>query len=308
MKTQDFVNHLFVEYEDGPELRDFKEEILSNLEARIASLAAKGLDEKAAFERAAGELGDISALADQISLKKKQEVLQDAYLGIRKYLKPGRVALYVLSGAFVLLGVVIALVVYLTGKEQSALEAFWEPNKRIVGALGVLVAFIPLAVAAFTCLGLTQETASRYPHSPKRGAWYGLAAYVLSFGIILSPLSYFTAGRGLMEAAAVLIPFFIPGLSLLIFLVLTEKDTRKPWVRACEEKEARANREKLRDPVTTARFGAISAALWTFALGFFFLLGFLAGFQFSWLVFIFATAVQLTIHGLMMKSAAGDKE
>jgi hypothetical protein len=308
MKTQDFVNHLFAEYEDGPELRDFKEELLSNLEARIASLAARGLEEKAAFEKAAGELGDISALADQLSLKKKQEVLQDAYLGIRKYLKPGRVALYVLSGAFFLLGLVTALVVFLTGEEQSALEAFWEPNKRIVEALGVLLAFVPLAVGAFSFLGLTQETASRYPRSPKRGAWYGLAACVLSFGIILSPLSYFAVDRGLMEAAAVLIPFFIPGLSLLIFLVLTEKDARKPWVRACEEKEARENREKPRDPVAAARFGAISAALWTFALGFFFLLGFLAGFRFSWLAFIFAAAVQLTIHGLMMKSAAGNKE
>jgi hypothetical protein len=306
METQDFVNRLFSEYEESPELRDFKEELLSNLEARIASLGAKGLDPGAAFEKAAGELGDISALADQISLKKKQEVFQDAYLGIRKYLKPLRVALYVFSGTAFVLGLVIALVVYLTGEEQSALEAFWEPNKKIVGALGVLLSFIPPAVAAFTVLGLTQETASRNPLSLKRGAWYALASAVLSFGIILSPLVYFAAGRGLMEAAGVLIPFVIPGLALLIFLILTERDTRKPWIRALYEKEARANLELFSDPFTAARFGVVSGALWIFALGFFFLLGFLAGFQFSWLVFIFAVALQLVIQGVMMKGGPGD--
>jgi hypothetical protein len=301
METQDFIDRLFSEYEESPELRDFKEELLSNLEARIASLKARGLDGGAAFEKAAGELGDISALADQISLKKKQEILQDAYLGIRKYLKPGRVALYVLSGALLVLGLVTAVMIYLTGEEQSALEAFWEPNKRTVAALGVLLAFVPPSAAAFAFLGFTQETASRTPLSKKRGAWYALAAAILGFGIILSPLTYFATDQRLTEAVATLIPFAIPGLGLLIFLILTEKDARKPWARAQYEKEARANRELFSDPVAAARFNLASAALWTFAVGFFFLLGFLAGFQFSWLVFIFAIAMQLAIQGLMMK-------
>jgi ABC-type glycerol-3-phosphate transport system permease component len=305
METQDFVDRLFSEYEESPELRDFKEELLSNLEARIASLAAKGLDEGAAFEKAAGELGDISALADQISLKKKQEVLQDAYLGIRKYLKPLRVAWYVLSGAWLVLGLVIALIVYLTGEEQSALEAFWEPNKRIISFLGVLVGTVPLSAAAFTFLGFTQETASRNPLSPKRAAWYVLAAAALGFGIFLVPLTYFATDRGLMEAAAALIPFAIPGLGLLIFLILTEKDTRKPWVRAQYEREARAYRKIFNDPLAAARFGMVSGALWIFALGLFLLLGFLAGFQFSWLVFVFAVAIQLAILGLMMGVRGG---
>jgi hypothetical protein len=301
MKTQDFVNRLFSEYEESPALRDFKEELLSNLEARIASLTGKGLDEGAAFEKATGELGDISALADQISLKKKQEVLQEVYLGLRKYLRPGRVAWYVLSGAWLVLGIVIALLVYLTGEEQSALEAFWEPYKRGTEFFGVLVAFIPPAAGVLTFLGVTQETAGRNPLSPKRGFWYALAALVLSFGIILSPLTYLATGRGLMEALAALIPCAIPGLGLLIFLILTERDTRKPWVRALYEKEAQANREFLSDPVTAARFGMISGALWIFAAGLFLLLGFLAGFRFSWLVFVFAVAVQLAIQGLMIK-------
>jgi hypothetical protein len=306
MNTKTFVDQLFLEYEETGELRDFKEELLSNLEARIASLAAKGLDTQAAFEKASAELGDISALADQISLRKKQDVIQDAYMGIKTYLKPGRVALYVIAGAGVIFGAVTALVVYFTGKDQSALEAFWEPNKKITGALGVLLAFIPAAAAVFVFLGLTQETASRNPLSKKRGLWYALGAAVLVFGLILSPLTYFSTDRGLMEAAAVLIPFCIPGLALLIFLSLTEKDTRKPWARARYEKEARASRELWNDPAAAARFGMAAGAIWIGAAGLFVLLGFLAGFHLSWLAFVFAAAIQLAVQSLMMKKPAPD--
>lgn len=301
MDTKNFVDRLFSEYEETAELRDFKEELLSNLDARIASLITRGLDKKDAFEKASGELGDISALADQISLRKKQEIFQDAYMGMRVYLKPPRVAFYVIAGAWVILGAVIALVVYFTGEEQSALEAFWEPNKRLTGALGVLLAFISPSAAAFTFLGVTQETTSRYPLSKKRGAWYALAAWALCFGVILFPLTYFATDRGLMEATATLIPFFIPGLALLIFLRLTEKDYLKPWARARYEKEARINREMWSDPLVAARFGMVSGAIWIFAAGLFILLGFLIGFHLSWLIFVFAVAIQLAAQSMMMK-------
>jgi uncharacterized membrane protein YbhN (UPF0104 family) len=302
MDTKSYIDSLFSGYEETGTLRDFKEELQSNLDDRVKSLMDKGADEKAAFDKAARELGDISVLADQISLRKKQEIFEDAYMGVRNYLKPLRVGLYVAAGACFIMGIVIALTVYFTGEDQSAFDAFWEPNKKLVGALGVLMVFIPLSAAAFTFLGITQETASRYPRPVKRGLWYVLATAALSAGTVLFPLTYFAADRGLMEAVATLIPFIIPGLSLLIFLVLTEKDYRKPWAKERFEKEARASREMWRDPVTAARFGMASGAIWIFAIGFFLLFGFSMGFHVSWLVFIFAVAVQLLVQTLMIKN------
>jgi hypothetical protein len=305
MDTKVYIDSLFTGYEETGALRDFKEELQSNLEDRIAHLIARGMNEGEAFEKASGELGDISALADQISLRKKQEIFQDAYMGVRKYLGPGRVAVYVSAGALVILGAVIALLAYFTGENQSALEAFWEPNKKLVSALGVLLVFIPPAAAALSFLGLTQETASRYPCSRKRGAWYALAAAALCAGAIVFPLTYFATDRGLMEAIASLIPFFIPGLALLFFLRLTEKDCRKPWAREQYERGLRVSRELWNDPLIAARLGMISGAIWIFAAGLFCLLGFLIGFRFSWLVFIFAVAVQLAVQSLMMKPRSG---
>jgi hypothetical protein len=307
MDTKTYIDSLFAGYEETAELRDFKEELQSNLDDRIASLTAKGLGGEEAFGKAAGELGDISTLADQISLRKKQEIFQDAYMGNRKYLGPVRVAVYVSAGVLVILGAVISLLIYFTGETQSAIDAFWEPNKRMVDALGVLFAFIPLAAGAFAFLGLTQETASRYPRSKKRGAWYALTAAAIGAGAVIFPLTYFATDRGLREAIASLIPFFIPALALLFFLRLTERDYRKPWAREQYERGLRANREMWNDPVAAARFGMISGAIWIFAAGLFFFLGFLVGFRFSWLAFVFAAALQLMVQGLMLKPGDGKK-
>jgi hypothetical protein len=104
-----------------------------------------------------------------------------------------------------------------------------------------------------------------------------------------------------MEAIATLIPFFIPGLALLIFLLLTEKDARKPWARERYEKEARASMDLWKDPLVATRFGMVSGAIWISAVGFFILLGLLLGFRFSWLIFIFAVAIHLAVQSLMMK-------
>ncbi|MDR0998055.1 MAG: permease prefix domain 1-containing protein, partial [Treponema sp.] len=137
--TKEYVDSLFAGYGETEALADFKEELLSNLNAKLDSLVKKGMSEKDAFIRATAELGDVSTLADEISLKKRQEVFEDWYMDVRRYMKPSRVAFYVLTGAWFVLGIVIALVVFFTGEAQP--EAFWESNRRLTEALGVLVGF-----------------------------------------------------------------------------------------------------------------------------------------------------------------------
>jgi len=44
-----------------------------------------------------------------------------------------------------------------------------------------------------------------------------------------------------------------------------------------------------------------SGAIWICAIGLFVLLGFIIGFKFSWLVFVFAIAFQLLVQGFMSK-------
>ncbi|MDR1961122.1 MAG: permease prefix domain 1-containing protein [Gracilibacteraceae bacterium] len=72
MDTKNYVDTLFSEYQENAALEDFKEELCGYMDERIANLVKSGMDEQSAFEKASKDLGDMSAVADEISLKKKQ--------------------------------------------------------------------------------------------------------------------------------------------------------------------------------------------------------------------------------------------
>ena len=110
--------------------------------------------------------------------------------------------------------------------------------------------FLTAAVIGFTFLGVTQETASMLPVSKKRGAWYAAAAGLISFGLFTMPIVYFSTKLAnnivndvldfdipvknlemLVPAIGVIIAFVLPGIGILVFLVLTEKDRLKPWAK-----------------------------------------------------------------------------
>jgi hypothetical protein len=110
MEAKEFVDSLFKGYEETKALADFKEELLGNLNAKIEDLVKKGMEPEAAFAKASAELGDVSAVADELSLKKRTEVFEEAYMGISRYMSAGRVAGYVVFGALALFGVIVAFI------------------------------------------------------------------------------------------------------------------------------------------------------------------------------------------------------
>jgi hypothetical protein len=160
-----------------------------------------------------------------------------------------------------------------------------------------------------------------YPVSKKRAVWYTIAATLIAFGVFTMPIVYFgvriadnifsvISGYNLevlVPVIGMLIPFVLPGAGILVFLVLTEKDRLKPWAKDFRDKAVAREIALWNDPATAARFGMFSGAIWIFATGLFILLGFLIGFKFSWLVFIFAVAFQLVIQGFMSKHENGQK-
>jgi hypothetical protein len=303
--TKAFVESLFDGYEKTPSLLEFMEELTGNLDDKVASGVKKGMSREAAFSKAQAELGDISALAAELSLKARQDVFAERYLGIRAYMTAPRVVLYVLCGALLAFGLVSAAIVYFT-RDARAYGASINGTERMTGVFGVLLVFLTASAAGFTFLGLTQETADCHPMRKKRAALYAAAAGLIVFGCALSPLSYFATGRGLMEAVAVLIPFFLPGSGGLAFLVLTEKSRLKPWAAGRALEEIKRSRELFPDGAAEARFGLYAGAIWIFAFGAFFALGFAIGFRYSWLSFVFVTAIQLAVQGTLVKNPGAD--
>ena len=112
MNAKEFVDTLFEGYEETPALADFKEELLGNLNAKIESLMQKGMDANSAFAKASAELGDISAFADELSLRKRKEVFEEVYMDIRKFMPPRRVTGYVIFGIIALFGIAVSLIAF----------------------------------------------------------------------------------------------------------------------------------------------------------------------------------------------------
>lgn len=282
MNTQAYVDALFADYEQNAALADFKEELKNHLDERIEDLTKGGAHEKAAFDKATKELGDMSAAADEVSRRKKQEVLGEMYMRTRHYMPAWRIALFVLCGTLVGFGIIVTVISRLvTG---SALAP-----------IGTTLFFVGVPVLALIFLALTQETAVREAMGPKRALLYVAASALFLFGVFASLLIYFAVGTGLMEAVAGLIPFALPGAALGVFLILTEKDRSKPWVLARRTEYMKRERERFGNPAEEERFGLFSGALWLAAIAAFVLLTILFGFKFSWLAFALALVGQMLV-------------
>jgi hypothetical protein len=330
MNAKEFVDSLFGAYEQTAALADFKEELLANLNAKIENFVKKGMGAEEAFAKASAELGDVSTLADDLSLKKRKEVFEEVYMDIRKYMTTGRVAAYVVFGAVAIFGIIAAFITLFATKSVGL-----GVNLDMTSFFGVIIPFLTASVVGFTFLGVTQELPSMYPVSKKRGAWYATAAGLIVFGLLTMPLMFFgtrlagtlyeaSSGKlfefltpfmsvsienldSIIPIISLMIPFVLPGIGLLVFLVLTEKERLKPWAKEFSTKAVEQEMEMWQNPATAARFGLFSGAIWIFAVGVFILLGFIIGFKFSWLVFIFAVAIQLLVQGFMSKRVETSK-
>lgn len=65
-KLAQYVDRVFLPYEDVEQVKELKEELLRDLEDRLADLRREGIDEEEAFQMTIGSIGDISELIDSI--------------------------------------------------------------------------------------------------------------------------------------------------------------------------------------------------------------------------------------------------
>jgi hypothetical protein len=309
MDTQKYVDGLFAGYEETPALADFKEELRGNLDEKIKNLIKKGMAEQTAFQRATAELSDITTLAEEISLKRKQEVYGDMYMGTRKYMTPRRTALFVLGGALICFGLITGAVAWFS----TGLEMVF---------LGGVMVFCVAGVALLTFMGLTQETAAKYPMAKKRASLYTIAVGVFTFGVFVVLITYFAVAMRehsttpfpaelgymstdleLMSSVATLIPFALPAAALFAYLILTEKDRHKPWVVEMVMKRIRREAEYFASPAREMQFGLLCGAICVAALALFVILTIKIGILYSWLSLAGAVVVQLLTQALFVTKA-----
>jgi MFS family permease len=283
MKEKVYVERLFADYEDSPEIRDFKEEIVANFAERVKELVSTGLDEEKAFEKAAAELGDITAIADEVGKKKRNEAIGQMYIGAKMSVSKRTAIGLALATGLLLLAVGTALLAFF-GTSESAAPYY-------------LAAFLlASALGTYTFFGLTWESATHYAMKNGRALAYGFACLLGFLGAGLAVVSFLLDGFAMSAALGLKMALLLPAICALVFLGLTESDRQKPWLRAIverEREESLQNHAEIVNPVKAAKFGVTSVALWILAVGVFLTIGFAIGWQYAWLAFVFALALQM---------------
>lgn len=274
-KIKKYVDSLFVDIYDTKQLRELKEEISANLLEKINDYILRGESKEMAFEKAVSSLGDMRELVE--SLKKVSETKYQAPLFTSQPLDRKHVLGYVAASAVLLLGIMVSGIVYLQHKE-------------LLKAIATLTPFILLAAPLYIYLGLTQETAQDYGMNSRRALLYTVASEVLLLGATLAGTVYFRGEQLFMVLLAAL-PFVIVSVVIFIYLGLTEKSRRKmgsEWEKQWVDYYS--------NPQTAMLRGTISGALWLFTIAAFFLVLFIWGWKFSWIVFIVAVGCESLIE------------
>jgi len=289
MKEKVYVDRLFADYEDTQEIRDFKEEIAGNLRERVKEFMSKGLGEEEALDKAAAELGDITAIADDLGKRKRNEAIGQMYMKAKVPITKKTAA-----------GLTIATGLLLFGAGLAVMNYFAEGGGMVLYYTSVIL--LASACGLYAYFGLTQDSIARFPMKCLRASAYGIIIFICITGEGIAMASLFLSGMELAVALGIEFALVFPAVCALVFLAATESDRKKPWVRAIAEREmeiATRLRSDSIDVVRAARFGVMSIGLWILAAAVFITIGFVYDWWYALLAFPFALAFQVMMISMI---------
>jgi len=256
----------------SPAIQDLKEELRTNLAARVDELEASGLGADAAARRAFDELGDVRALIadagdDPMPAWDRERVRVSPAFVIRATLVP------IAAAAALAVGVLAACGV-------------------IGGGIGLAVglfAVVAVLIGVLVADSLGQDTRAHYAMPGGRATGYGIGAALTiaaAGGFALcwtgGPLWLWIVAAGILLLA---------GVGLLAGLGATQTNRAKPWVREYsaqwtkefershgEAWERPVGDRFSRDPNAAARFGIYTMIIWILAS----IAGVIIGFNVGW--------------------------
>ena len=283
MREKVYVDRLFADYEDTPEIEDFKEEITGNLIEHIKALMSKGIDEEKAFEKAAEELGDITVIADAVGKKKRNEAIGQMYMKAKVPItKKTALGLTAASG-LLLFAAGLSLIAFFSKTDH---QWFYYISSVLLS----------VSCGMYTYFGLTQETAAHYAMKKGRALAYGIVCLAAFLGAGIAVVSFLFYDFEMSVALGIKMAFILPAVCALIFLLVTETKRQKPWLKAMVDRDIENSmkfHQDMVDPVRAAKFGAASGGLWILAIAGFITLGIVISWPYAWLVFLFALAIQV---------------
>lgn len=260
--------------------QDLKDELRTNLTARVTELEADGLDASEAARQAFDELGDISGLV--------AETARDATLGRRPH--PPKVRP---SAAFVSRATVVPIVAT-AALAVAILAALGIVSGGPFLARGLVVVFSVL-IGFVTADSLLRETAGHYGMPPRRATGYGVGTGLVLLGAGLVALCRTGGPMWLWITLGGLLA--LSGIGVLAGLGATQTNRTKPWMLAYADPFDETGNRFETDPAAAARFGIYTLVVWVGALAAAAVVGFSVGWWWAPLpgvVAIVATMLLLT--------------
>ncbi|KUO49063.1 MAG: hypothetical protein APF76_10580 [Desulfitibacter sp. BRH_c19] len=208
-KVKKYINNLFFEVGASQQLFDLKEELTTNMKEKIGDYKSRGMEDEQAFKEAVISMGDLSGLVDDMRKLGQDTAKQSVYSSMTARI----------STAGIIAGVLLALFGIFT---VSMLYFMSEDAVAVTGS-GI---FIVAGGVLITYSLLTRETHNKYAMNKIRAASYALSIGLLFFSIFTAVITRFATGE-MYVAIASLMVFFLIGIGLFLFLILTGTNRRK---------------------------------------------------------------------------------
>ncbi|WP_395243284.1 permease prefix domain 1-containing protein [Agromyces sp. MMS24-K17] len=280
------LDEAFAGIEPTPDVQDLKEEMRTNLVARVDELEASGVAPDRAARQAIDELGDVRGIVTEVAATDAGP-RSAAADHLRHRVRP-RPAFVVRT---VLLSLLAAAALAVVVLEAAGLLAVG------LGGLAVAVAAIALPLGWVTADALRQETTTNHPLPAGRAAGFGAAVALTLGGLGIGWLVVRGLDAGWLVAAAVAT---VAGIALFSWLGATTTNRHKSWVLGHQAGAPDAVDAFSQDPAAAARFGMYTVVLWLVAITVFVVLSLTVGWAWSWLALVAAFALWFLLLARML--------
>jgi hypothetical protein len=286
---------------DTDELRDLRDELRASLAARVEELEADGQGPTAAVTTAFAELGDIRAIAAEISTSAVADRDRADEAGPTGTHAP-RAAELVRAHrvrpkpAFVVRTVLLSIVAAI-GLTLTVLNVIGVLHWPIAASVLVVVGLLAAPIGAIVGDGLRQETTTNFPMPVRRAASYGAAAFLGLTGLGLAAL--FLADHERVWLIAVGAPLLVVSIAWFSYLGATQTNRKKPWMLRLARQHEVADRFS-QDTDAAVRFGIYTVIIAVLTISAFIVLSLTVGLAWSWLALVVGVVVFFLVLARML--------
>ncbi|MET3684349.1 hypothetical protein ABID56_002476 [Alkalibacillus flavidus] len=207
--VQRYIDDLFKDVGDSQQLFDLKQELITNMHARISDYKKQGMSEEEALQEAKASMGDMSGLVEDMREHGEDPARLSAYTSMTNRIST--VSL-VLSGMLIVFGLFMTVGMM-----------FMEVDPVAVPGTGI---FIVIGGVFLTYGLLSRETTNLYAMNRIRAALYAVTVGFMLFAVFTAVTSGMATGE-LFVAFASFSVFFAIGVGLWLSLLLTTRVSRR---------------------------------------------------------------------------------